>query len=68
MNGIETLKDEFCSDESFEEIKERKVEKIRVTVEYFKSVQKKDITEHVISEKLSAKYPLSVTGWTIDIA
>ena len=54
VNGIKTLKDEFCSDESFEEIKERKVEKIRVTVEYFKSVQKKDNTEHVISKKLSA--------------
>ena len=31
---IETLKDKFCSDESFDEMKERKVEKKFVTVGY----------------------------------
>ena len=102
--GFETLKDEFCSDDTFEEInEERTIEKILVNIGDSKLVLKKEITEEVIGEKLSAisgietekilsfkiqdesvhivikiksiskkkfleaKYPLSVTGWTIDV-
>ena len=49
------MKDEFCSDDTFEEInEERTIEKILVNIGDSKLVLKKEITEEVIGEKLSA--------------
>ena len=55
MTKVETLQDEFCSDDTFEEMNEERTNKrMLVNIGDSKSEQKSVITGQVIGEKLSA--------------
>ena len=55
MTKVETLQDEFCSDDTFEEMNEERTNKrMLVNIGDSKSEQKNETTEQVIGETLSS--------------